>query len=146
MQFYDTPPPAVGELVCHWVAGSSEQDAIVTGERKSRRDMEVPHAPRGMVDHAGPDLYKPPDDRLYGRFDILATERRIPDHMEQIIGKTSDEKPCLISRKPMATRFVPLKERGHTYTPDNGGAVRLVAAEEMKQSKSVGMVERELGA
>ena len=35
---------------------------------------------------------------------------------------------------------------GHTYTPDNGGAVRLVAAEEMKQSKSVGMVERELGA
>jgi hypothetical protein len=38
------------------------------------------------------------------------------------------------------------KERGHTYTPDNGGAVRLVAAEEMKQSKSVGMLERELGA
>jgi hypothetical protein len=37
-------------------------------------------------------------------------------------------------------------ERGHTYTPDNGGAVRLVAAEEMKQSKSVGMLERELGA
>jgi hypothetical protein len=32
------------------------------------------------------------------------------------------------------------------YTPDNGGAVRLVAAEEMKQSKSVGMLERELGA
>ncbi|MGO8943433.1 MAG: hypothetical protein ACLQJ7_07135 [Syntrophobacteraceae bacterium] len=38
------------------------------------------------------------------------------------------------------------KERGHTYTPDNGGAVRLVAAEEMKQSKSVGMLDRELGA
>jgi hypothetical protein len=38
------------------------------------------------------------------------------------------------------------KERGHTYTPDNGGAVRLVAAQEMKQSKSVGMLERELGA
>ncbi|MGA2731365.1 MAG: hypothetical protein ABSG35_01985 [Syntrophobacteraceae bacterium] len=38
------------------------------------------------------------------------------------------------------------KERGHTYTPDNGVAVRLVAAQEMKQSKSVGMLERELGA
>jgi hypothetical protein len=38
------------------------------------------------------------------------------------------------------------KRGGHTYTPDNGGAVRLVAAEEMKQSKSVGMLERELGA
>jgi hypothetical protein len=37
------------------------------------------------------------------------------------------------------------KERGHTYTPDNGGADRLVA-EEMKQSKSVGMLEGELGA
>ena len=37
------------------------------------------------------------------------------------------------------------KERGHTYTPDNGGADRLVA-EEMKQSKAVGMLERELGA
>jgi hypothetical protein len=36
------------------------------------------------------------------------------------------------------------KERGHTYTPDNGGADRLVA-EEMKQSKSVKMLERELG-
>ena len=30
---------------------------------------------------------------------------------------------------------------GHTYTPDNGGTDRLVA-EEMKQSKSVGMLER----
>jgi hypothetical protein len=39
-----------------------------------------------------------------------------------------------------------VKERGHTYTPDNGGAVSLVAPEEMKQSKSVGMLERELGA
>jgi len=37
------------------------------------------------------------------------------------------------------------KVRGHTYTPDNSGAVRLVAAEEMKQSKSVGMLEGELG-
>jgi hypothetical protein len=36
------------------------------------------------------------------------------------------------------------RERGHTYTPDNGGADRLVA-EEMKQSKSVGMLERECG-
>ncbi|MGO9373914.1 MAG: hypothetical protein ACLQBD_17630 [Syntrophobacteraceae bacterium] len=36
------------------------------------------------------------------------------------------------------------KERGHTYTPDNGGADRLVP-EEMKQSKFAGMLERELG-
>jgi hypothetical protein len=43
-------------------------------------------------------------------------------------------------RKPL-----PSRERGHTYTPDNGGADRLVA-EEMKQSKSVGMLEGELGA
>ena len=60
-----------------------------------------------MVDHPGPNLYKPPDDRVYGRLDALAPERRIPDHVEQIVGKTSDEKPCLIGCKPMATRLVP---------------------------------------
>jgi hypothetical protein len=42
--------------------------------------------------------------------------------------------------------LMPKMERGgHTYTPDNGGADRLVA-EEIKQSKAVGMLERELGA
>ena len=67
--------------------------------------MDIPLP--GMVDHSGPNLYKPPDDRVYGRLDALAPERRIPDHVEQIIGKTSDEKPCLIGCKPMATRLVP---------------------------------------
>ena len=40
---------------------------------------------------------------------------------------------------------MPAKERGHTCTPDNGGEERLVA-EETKQSKCAGMLERELGA
>ncbi len=50
--------------------------------------------------------------------------------------------PCIYNEK---FHLQSVKERGHTYTPDNGGADRLVA-EEMKQSKSVGMLERELGA
>ena len=60
-----------------------------------------------MVDHSGSNLYKPPDDRVYGWLDALAPERRIPDHVEQVIGKTSDEKPCLIGCKAMAARLVP---------------------------------------
>ena|GEM_PF-4656605 len=38
------------------------------------------------------------------------------------------------------------KERGHTYTPDMTMAADRLVAEEMKQSKAVGMLERELGA
>jgi hypothetical protein len=60
-----------------------------------------------MVDHSGPNLYKPPDYRLYGRLDALAPKRHIPDHVKQIVGKTSDEKPGLIGCEAVATRFVP---------------------------------------
>jgi len=66
---------------------------------------DVP-SPR-MVHHPGPNLYNPPDDRVYGRSDALPPESRITDHVEQIVGKTSDQKPCLICCKPMATCFVP---------------------------------------
>ena len=69
--------------------------------------MEVPHAQRGMADHPGPNLDKPPDDRVYGRLDALAPERGIPNHLEQIVGKASYEEPGLIGRNPMATRLVP---------------------------------------
>jgi len=94
-------------LTRYW--GSGENDSIVTGERKSRRNIQVLHAPRGMIDHSCANLYTPPDDRVYGWLDALAPECRIPNHVEQIVGNTSDEKPCLISCKPMATRFVPSK-------------------------------------
>ena len=67
--------------------------------------MDVP--PPGMVHHPGPNLHKPSDDRVYGRLDSLAPECRIPNHVEQIVGKTSDEKPGLIGCKAMATRLVP---------------------------------------
>ena len=60
-----------------------------------------------MVDHSGPNLYETPDDRVYRWPDALPPEGRIPDHVEQIIGKTSDEKPCLVRCKSMAARFVP---------------------------------------
>ena len=60
-----------------------------------------------MIDHPGPNLYQPPDDRVHGRLDTLAPERYIADHVEQVIGKTSDEKPCLIRSKSMAARLVP---------------------------------------
>jgi len=56
------------------------------------------------------------------------------------------------SKRHFGVEFCPIKllkqpneKRGVTYIPDNGGADRLVA-EEMKQSKAVGMLERELGA
>ena len=62
-----------------------------------------------MVDHPGSNLHKPPDYRVYGWPDALPPERGIPDHVEQIVGQTSDEKPCLIRCKPMAARFVPSK-------------------------------------
>jgi hypothetical protein len=60
-----------------------------------------------MINHPGFNLDEPPDDRVYGWFDALAPECRIPNHMEEIAGKTSDEKPCLIGCKPMASRLVP---------------------------------------
>ena len=44
-----------------------------------------------MVDDPGPNLYKPPDYGLYRRLDSLAPERRVPDHVEQVIGEASDE-------------------------------------------------------
>jgi hypothetical protein len=53
--------------------------------------MDVPLP--GMINHPGPNLDEPPDDRVYGRSDALPPERRIPDHVEQVIRKTSDEKP-----------------------------------------------------
>ncbi len=31
-----------------------------------RNFVQVPHAPRGMVDHSGSHFYKQPDDRVYG--------------------------------------------------------------------------------
>ena len=69
--------------------------------------MDMPLS--GMVDHSGPNLYKLPYYRVYEWLDALAPERRIPDHVERIAGKTSDEKPCLIGCKTMAARFVPSK-------------------------------------
>jgi hypothetical protein len=67
--------------------------------------MNIPSS--GMVDHSGPNLYKPPYYRLYRRLDSLAPECRIPDHVEQTIGKTSNEKSRLICCEAMAARFVP---------------------------------------
>jgi len=59
-----------------------------------------------MVDHPGSNLHKPPDYRVYGWPDALPPERGIPDHVEQIVTQTSDEKPCLIRCEAMAARFV----------------------------------------
>jgi len=69
--------------------------------------MDMP--PPCMVDHPGPNLYQPLDYRVYGRLDALAPECRIPNHVQQIVGKASDEKPCLIGCESVATRFVPSK-------------------------------------
>ena len=38
---------------------------------------------------------------------LLPPERGITDHVEQVIGETSDKEPCLIRCKAMAARFVP---------------------------------------
>jgi hypothetical protein len=67
--------------------------------------MDIP--PSGVIDDSGSNLHKPLDDRLYGWFDILAPERGIPDHMEQIVGETSDEKPCLIGCEAMTACLIP---------------------------------------
>ena len=69
--------------------------------------MHVP--PPRMVDHPGPNLHNPPDDRIYGRLNSLAPERRIPDHVEQVIGEASDKESCLIRREAMAARLVPAR-------------------------------------
>ena len=61
----------------------------------------------GMVDHPGPNLYKPLNHRVDGWLDSHAPERRIPNHVEQNVGKTSYEKPCLIGREAPVTRLVP---------------------------------------
>jgi len=60
----------------------------------------------GMVDHPGPDLYEPLYYRVYRRLDALAPECRIPNHVEQIVGKASSEEPCLIGCKPLAIHLV----------------------------------------
>jgi len=52
------------------------------GKGKSRRNMREPYAPRGMVDHHGPNPYKPLYNRVYGRLDALAAECRIPPEPE----------------------------------------------------------------
>ncbi len=70
--------------------------------------MDIPLP--GMIDHPDPGPNEPPDDGVHGRSDALPPERRIADHVEQIVGKTSDEKPCLIGCKPMATRLVPCED------------------------------------
>ena len=36
-----------------------------------------------MIDDLGPNLHKPPDDRVYGRLGALVPECCITDHMEQ---------------------------------------------------------------
>jgi hypothetical protein len=62
-----------------------------------------------MVDHSGPNLYKPHDTPggALNQLTLSPPERRIPNHVQQIVGKTSDEKPCLIGCEAMATCFVP---------------------------------------
>ena len=90
--------------------------------------MQVLYAPRGMIDHPCPNLYKPPDYRVYGWLGTLPPERRIPDHVEQVIGEASDKEPCLIradDREVRARVFraswrSPLSETGqHRFSKNN---------------------------
>jgi hypothetical protein len=60
-----------------------------------------------MIDDSGPNFYQPPDYRFYGWLDALTPERRVPDHVEEVIGHASDKKSCLICREAMAARLVP---------------------------------------
>jgi len=60
-----------------------------------------------MIDNPGSNLYKPPDDRVYGSLEALAPECGIPNHVEQIVSKISDGKPGLVGCKPMAARLIP---------------------------------------
>ena len=69
---HTTSPQLVDSFRCAtgwWASG--EQDTIVTGEGKSRRNVDVPLP--GMIDHPGSNLDEPPDDRVYGWFDALKT-------------------------------------------------------------------------
>jgi len=47
------------------------------------------HAPRTMADQFGSNVCKRLDDRVNGFLDALAPECSIPNHVEQIVGKTS---------------------------------------------------------
>jgi len=78
--------------------------------------MDIP--PPGMVRHPGPNLHKPSDDRVYGRLYAPAPECRIPNHVQQIVGAISDEKPCLIGCKPMAARLVPSEGVPSLFHPE----------------------------
>jgi len=64
--------------------------------------MYIP--PSGMVNHPGPNLHKPPDDRVYGRLDALTPECTVADHAEQIVGRASYRNSCLIPIKFYAPR------------------------------------------
>jgi len=67
--------------------------------------MNIP--PSCMVNYFCANLNKPSDDRVDGWLDAFAPECHVPNHVEQIAGKTSDKKPCLIGCEAMATGFVP---------------------------------------
>jgi hypothetical protein len=54
-----------------------------------------------------PQPYKPLNHRVDGWLRALAPKRRSPDHVEQIEGKMSCEKPFLIGCEAPVTRFVP---------------------------------------
>jgi len=60
-----------------------------------------------MIDHFGPNLYKPRYDPVYGGSDLFAPECRISNQVKQIVGKTSDEKPGLVGCKAMTAGLVP---------------------------------------
>ena len=60
-----------------------------------------------MIGRLSPNLDEPPDHRVHGCSDALPPEHSIPDHVEQVIRKTSCEKPCLIRCEAIATRLIP---------------------------------------
>src|SRR5208283_4650560 len=69
--------------------------------------MDMP--PPCMVDHPGSYLYETPDYRVYRWPDALPPECTVADHMEQIIGETSEEKPRLIGCETMTACLIPAK-------------------------------------
>ena len=62
-----------------------------------------------MVDHPGSYLYETPDYRVYRWPDALPPECTVADHIEQIIGETSEEKPRLIGCEAMTACLIPAK-------------------------------------
>jgi hypothetical protein len=44
-----------------------------------------------MAHHPGPNLHKPPDDQVCRWLDALPPERRIMDHVEQIVSRVALE-------------------------------------------------------